>query len=252
MRESGWQQNSIWRLFLSSSAIATLIWSGSYTTARSQSTPAAPTATPAVPPAATTPPRFITLRLGSEGYLVAEVQAILKLLGHYTGAIDGRFQESTATAVAAFQQAAGLTPDGVVGINTWGRLIPNSTIAASPIASSTSTPAASPIAASPSPTPIPTPMPAAPTPTPAPSPTPTPTPTASTAASVDFPILRLGMRGAAVTRLQERLRATGFYSGAIDGVFGSQTQAAVQAAQRRFGLNPDGVVGSATWGALLR
>ncbi|MBD2092306.1 peptidoglycan-binding protein [Microcoleus sp. FACHB-1515] len=237
-------QNSIWRLFLSSGAIAALIWSGSYTIARSQSTPSAPALTPAT----TTPPRFITLRLGAEGYLVAEVQAILKLLGYYTGAIDGRFQESTATAVAAFQRAAGLTPDGIVGINTWNRLIPNSTIAASPTPAS---PIASSPPASPSPTPTPTPTPAA-SPTPAAAASPTPTPTASTAASVDFPILRLGMRGSAVTRLQERLRSTGFYSGAIDGVFGPQTQAAVQAAQRRFGLTPDGVVGSATWGALLR
>lgn len=228
-------QNSIWRLLLRSGAIAVLIWSGSSAIARSQSTPA--------PPAAPASPRFVTLRLGAEGYLVAEVQAILKLLGYYTGAIDGRFQESTATAVAAFQQAAGLTADGIVGINTWSRLIPNSTIAASPTpASPNPTPAASSIASPPAASPSPTPTPAA---------SPAPTPTAA-ATNVDFPILRLGMRGTAVMRLQERLRSTGFYSGAIDGVFGNQTQIAVQAAQRRFGLDPDGVVGSATWGALLR
>ncbi|NJL37440.1 MAG: peptidoglycan-binding protein [Leptolyngbyaceae cyanobacterium SM1_4_3] len=60
------------------------------------------------------------------------------------------------------------------------------------------------------------------------------------------------MRGPAVARLQERLRATGFFSGAIDGVFGTETQNAVRAAQRNFDLEPDGVVGPATWGALLR
>ncbi|NJN91054.1 MAG: hypothetical protein HC878_12215 [Leptolyngbyaceae cyanobacterium SL_5_14] len=73
-----------------------------------------------------------------------------------------------------------------------------------------------------------------------------------TQSNIDLPILRVGMRGPAVARLQERLRATGFFSGAIDGVFGTETQNAVRAAQRNFDLEPDGVVGPATWGALLR
>ncbi|MBE9177564.1 peptidoglycan-binding protein [Oculatella sp. LEGE 06141] len=60
------------------------------------------------------------------------------------------------------------------------------------------------------------------------------------------------MQGPAVSRLQERLQATGFFDGAIDGIFGPQTQAAVRAAQRNFQLDPDGVVGPATWTALLR
>lgn len=60
------------------------------------------------------------------------------------------------------------------------------------------------------------------------------------------------MRGSAVSRLQERLRTLGFYNGAIDGVFGAETQTAVQAAQQKFNLEPDGVVGPATWTALLQ
>ena len=60
------------------------------------------------------------------------------------------------------------------------------------------------------------------------------------------------MRGAAVIGLQERLNAIGVYNGPIDGIFGSQTEAAVIAAQRRFNLTPDGVVGTATWTSLLQ
>lgn len=60
------------------------------------------------------------------------------------------------------------------------------------------------------------------------------------------------MTGADVTRLQERLKAIGLFSGAVDGVFGSETEAAVQQAQRTYNLEPDGVVGPATWEALLR
>jgi peptidoglycan hydrolase-like protein with peptidoglycan-binding domain len=60
------------------------------------------------------------------------------------------------------------------------------------------------------------------------------------------------MTGADVTRLQERLRAIGLFSGAVDGVFGRETEAAVQQAQRNYNLEPDGIVGPATWEALLQ
>jgi peptidoglycan hydrolase-like protein with peptidoglycan-binding domain len=60
------------------------------------------------------------------------------------------------------------------------------------------------------------------------------------------------MRGPAVAQLQERLKVLGFLNASSDGVFGLATQAAVKAAQQRFNLTPDGVVGPATWSALLR
>jgi peptidoglycan hydrolase-like protein with peptidoglycan-binding domain len=60
------------------------------------------------------------------------------------------------------------------------------------------------------------------------------------------------MRGPAVKDLQERLRAKGFLRSSADGVFGRNTQAAVKAAQRRYKLSVDGIVGSATWAALLQ
>lgn len=237
----------LWRSLLGSSALTLIVWVGSNAIARSQApAPPAPAATVTAPPSS--PARFATLRLGSRGAGVVELQALLKLLGYYSGAIDGQFQESTATAVAAFQRAAGLEPDGVVGLNTWNQLLPTSpsVASASPIATQPEpnvTPSSSASPASPAGTPSATPDASAPSPTASPAASPT---------AVDLPILRLGMRGPAVVRLQERLRATGFFTGAIDGVFGAQTQAAVQAAQRRFQLQPDGVVGSATWAALLR
>ena len=38
----------------------------------------------------------------------------------------------------------------------------------------------------------------------------------------------------------------------VDGIFGSRTEAAVRAFQQIFGLSPDGIVGPATWYAIVR
>jgi peptidoglycan hydrolase-like protein with peptidoglycan-binding domain len=66
-----------------------------------------------------------------------------------------------------------------------------------------------------------------------------------------MPTLRRGSRGSPVADLQRRLGAAGFSAGAADGIFGSNTDAAVRAFQRSRGLGVDGIVGSRTWGALL-
>jgi len=65
------------------------------------------------------------------------------------------------------------------------------------------------------------------------------------------PMLRHGSRGSDVTDLQRRLNTAGFNAGTVDGIFGSNTDAAVRAFQRSRGLDTDGIVGPMTWGALL-
>jgi N-acetylmuramoyl-L-alanine amidase len=187
-----------------------------------------PTVTPTAQPAAGIRP---ILTVGDRNDAVSELQAMLKLLGYYNGTVDGVYQEGTATAVSAFQRAAGLAADGVAGTATWNRLLPVATVPATP------TPTR------PSPTPAPV------TPTPAPV---TPAPTPAQPTTVDLPILRLGLRGSAITQLQQRLRRLGFFNGAVDGVFGAETEDAVKAVQRNYGLDADGIVGSATWDALLQ
>ncbi|HLN63715.1 MAG TPA: spore cortex-lytic enzyme [Symbiobacteriaceae bacterium] len=64
------------------------------------------------------------------------------------------------------------------------------------------------------------------------------------------PTLRWGSRGASVTLAQRRLRAWGYYHGAIDGVYGRKMYGAIITFQRKNGLRADGVVGSSTWAAL--
>lgn len=61
---------------------------------------------------------------------------------------------------------------------------------------------------------------------------------------------RRGDSGSTVTEIQKRLSAWGYYSGSVDGIYGSATQKAVIAFQQKNGLTADGVVGPATLAAL--
>jgi len=62
--------------------------------------------------------------------------------------------------------------------------------------------------------------------------------------------VELGERSNAVAAVQQRLAANGICL-AADGEFGPITRRAVRAFQRAHGLTADGVVGRATWGALV-
>ena len=51
--------------------------------------------------------------------------------------------------------------------------------------------------------------------------------------------LRVGSSGEEVKTLQTKLKRWGYYTGSIDGVFGSGTKKAVIAFQKKNGLTPD-------------
>ena len=59
------------------------------------------------------------LQKGSTDPAVRDLQEALKALGQNPGPIDGVFGAQTEAAVRAFQQASGITVDGVVGTITW-------------------------------------------------------------------------------------------------------------------------------------
>lgn len=65
-------------------------------------------------------------------------------------------------------------------------------------------------------------------------------------------VLRKGSRGPEVRKLQTLLNGSGVLRPRAlspDGVFGSQTHAAVVAFQKKKGLSADGIVGPKTWAA---
>lgn len=59
---------------------------------------------------------------GTSGSLVRETQQRLRDLGYYSGTVDGIFGTQTYEAILAFQQANGLTPDGIAGVATLNAL----------------------------------------------------------------------------------------------------------------------------------
>jgi N-acetylmuramoyl-L-alanine amidase len=58
------------------------------------------------------------------------------------------------------------------------------------------------------------------------------------------------MRGDDVTSLQDRLHELGYDAGAVDGIFGPETEAGLRTFQRDYGLTADGTCGPATLRAL--
>ncbi|HEX3540078.1 MAG TPA: peptidoglycan-binding domain-containing protein [Acidimicrobiales bacterium] len=66
------------------------------------------------------------LQINAKGDAVKQLQGLLKAAGFDPGGIDGDFGPLTEGAVEKFQQAHGLTVDGVVGPQTWGALLSGS------------------------------------------------------------------------------------------------------------------------------
>ncbi len=59
-----------------------------------------------------------------------------------------------------------------------------------------------------------------------------------------------GSRGEEVTKIQTRLKKWGYYTGSVDGIFGTKTLEAVKYFQRKNGLKVDGIAGPQTLAAM--
>lgn len=68
--------------------------------------------------------------------------------------------------------------------------------------------------------------------------------------STEVAVIKAGSNSSDVKLVQKKLKNWGYYSGSIDGIYGSKTRSAVRLFQRRNGLAVDGIVGNKTLAAL--
>ncbi len=63
---------------------------------------------------------------------------------------------------------------------------------------------------------------------------------------VEMTLSSFGSRGEEVRQIQQKLKSLGFYSGAVDGVYGTGTKNAVTSFQKSCGITADGIAGPTT------
>jgi peptidoglycan hydrolase-like protein with peptidoglycan-binding domain len=157
-------------------------------------------------------------KIGSNGLGVSSTQRCLKKLGYFNGPVSGKFASLTQNAVIKFQQANRITADGVVGIGTQRALQRACQGRTSSRNIGGTSRRLNPPQAS---------------------------------AVGQYPTLSQGKTGAAVTRLQQRLRQLGYFNANPTGNFGQITKDAVIAFQRNYRISANGIVNRQTWNALM-
>ena len=68
--------------------------------------------------------------------------------------------------------------------------------------------------------------------------------------AVEAASYKKGSSGAVVTQIQTKLKSWGYYTGTVDGIYGSGTERAVPAFQQKNGLTVDGKAGDQTLAAM--
>lgn len=154
---------------------------------------------------------LVQLARGDSGEAVIDLQNNLQASGYYDGPVTGFFGSLTEAAVIKFQEAKGLSVNGIADEKTLSLL--NEEIRAM----SSATAAAS----------------------------------ASAPEVISVDNLFLGCSGDAVLELQKRLQAAGYYDGVLSGDFDVDTEAAVIRFQRDQGIKVDGIVGPTTQSRLM-
>lgn len=176
-----------------------------------------------------------SLHPGDSGYQVSALQQSLSALGYYKGEIDGNYGKSTEDAVKRFQKNRKMSVDGIAGPSTLAALMGNKAQAESTVAPVSTTKAS----------------------------TPTATPSKTSSGLVYSKVksiaeihgvpnaVRPGETSADVAKVQQALNVLGYYSGTIDGNYGSSTESAVRAFQKNRGLTQDGICGAGTIAVLF-
>lgn len=168
------------------------------------------------PPTGVAPYPGVPLSLGSVGPNVRLMESYLNTIRIvYTSIpftiVNGIFDEGTRISVVAFQQEFLLTPDGVIGPITWNKIIEQYLLV-----------------------------------------------TGQMSVSLQYPgtPLEVGSTGSNVSLMQGflselRVPYPSLPPVTVDGIFSTQTEAAVTVFQRLLNLTPNGIIGPATWYAII-
>ena len=190
---------------------------------------------------------YATIESGQKGDRVRLLQAALKKLGYYTGAVDGSFGSGTRSAVKSFQKSAGLTQDGKAGTKTLTKIEArlgndNTSAAALSYMNSVSSQTVQQQTTNATNTANTTNTTNTTTQT-----------TVQPVVTVSRPnrTLRFGNTGDDVRALQTRLAQIGYYTGTVNGSYDQQTMEAVIRFQAVSGLETDGVAGNKTYNKLF-
>ena len=213
----------------------------------------------------TTTTASTSLKQGMSGSEVTAMQKRLIELGYMDAKATGYFGKQTERALKAFQQAVGLTPDGVFGEVTKEKLFADNapklttttattatttttaavtmttTTASTATTATTATTAAGSQGAVTTTTPV-----AAPDVTTATTTTAPPTPIEMLLSDGEdysdrYVDLEFGTTGDVVTQLQQRLTELGYYDGNIDGYYGVFLRIAVTQFQENSGISGSGI-----------
>ncbi|MBN1777309.1 MAG: peptidoglycan-binding protein [Clostridiales bacterium] len=159
-----------------------------------------------------------TLRVGMSGDGVRAMQKRLRDLDYYDHSVDGDFGQNTYTSVVEFQTANGLTADGVAGKTTLNKMFSGTATAGGSSSGGSSSSTAS-----------------------------DPAVYGETATSTGYKTMSStnSPPPANVTALQTSLSSLGYYTGSLDGQYGSGTTTAVTNYQASHGLRVTGSAGPA-------
>jgi SpoIID/LytB domain protein len=164
------------------------------------------------------------IKLGMKGSSVTELQKSLVTLGYSIGVVDGQFGNKTLTAVTAFQKSKSLSATGVVDRATLDAI--NKDVAAK---NQPSTGTTSPVT----------------------TPAPTPAPVGTKVETLVYSrLLKSGIQGDDVKKLQNSLVGLGYKLVVVNGVYDTKTIAAVKDFQLKNKLSADGIAGKSTVTAL--
>lgn len=157
--------------------------------------------------AAGVPARAQSYRIGDSADAIAQMQTALTELDFYYADITGSFGEKTQAAVKKFQKRYGLPQTGVADEETLRWIAETSGVEIALTGG---------------------------------------TVTQAGAYADGSTVLRSGMQSSAVQRLQEDLKALGYFKGTSTGHYGDLTKEAVRRFQKKYGLSADGVAGPRT------